>query len=224
MCIYTITNTIDGKFYIGQTNNLKIRETKHKWLAKNRPNDSPHLYAAINKYGDDKFIMEILTEFESSNKKECRKWANSEEWFYIDFLKTRDRNIGYNIRQGGENYEVSDETKEKLRNKGLKISQEHKEKLRLSNVGRVISEETRKKIGLANSGKPNWSKGKPLSEIHKNNISAGNKGKNKNKPSPNKGKKASIETRKKSSESHKGQSPGNKDKKLFIIDGKRTYK
>lgn len=90
-------------------------------------------------------------------------------------------------------------------------------------LGYNHSEEAKKKIGLANRGGTSWSKGKKLSEEHRNKIKLSNKGRtfskehrekisksNKNKLPWNTGKKRSDKTKKKISE--------NSAQKVKLID------
>lgn len=70
--IYKITNTINGKFYIGQTLDFKQRWRKHKQCKDNYP-----LYNAFRKYGIKNFTFEIL-EIVEDNK----KLTEREEYYY----------------------------------------------------------------------------------------------------------------------------------------------
>ncbi len=59
--IYTITNIIDGKKYIGQSALISERFNSHKNdLAGNR-HKNKHLQAAYNKYGPDSFVYDLYT-------------------------------------------------------------------------------------------------------------------------------------------------------------------
>lgn len=85
MIIYKTINLINGKVYVGQDSN-------------NNPNylgSGILLYNAINKYGKENFKKEII-EFCNT-----RKELNEREIFWIKKLDSRDRNIGYNISEGG---------------------------------------------------------------------------------------------------------------------------
>jgi group I intron endonuclease len=82
-------------------------------------------------------------------------------------------------------------------NKGLKMSDEFKQKVRVSSKGRVVSDETRKKISDKLKG---YRRG-PMSEETKLKISISKQ----KKESPNKGKKYSDEIRKKMSISKLGK-------------------
>ena len=68
--IYKITNTVAGDFYIGSSKNIKQRWASHKkpstW---NRYSNNP-LYQDMQKYGIDKFELQILEEVEVDKLKE----------------------------------------------------------------------------------------------------------------------------------------------------------
>lgn len=60
--IYKITNKINGKFYIGSSKDLVRRRKDHFRLLKKGINHSVLLQRAVNKYGLDNFVFEILVE------------------------------------------------------------------------------------------------------------------------------------------------------------------
>jgi group I intron endonuclease len=63
--IYKITNKINGKCYIGQSQHIEKRWTDHKTASHNQ-NDKGYeypLYRAFRKYGIDNFTFEIIQEF-----------------------------------------------------------------------------------------------------------------------------------------------------------------
>jgi group I intron endonuclease len=62
MVIYKITNTINGKVYIGQTiqSNAKMRWYSHQ--ADARTGKKSHLYDSIRKYGVENFAWEIIEQ------------------------------------------------------------------------------------------------------------------------------------------------------------------
>lgn len=79
-------------------------------------------------------------------------------------------------------YKMSEETKEKIRQKaiGRKLSEETKIKISEAGKGRKHTEESKRKISEALKKIPKENRyfyGKSLSEEHKQNISKGNKGK-----------------------------------------------
>ena len=174
MIVYKITNTINGKAYIGQSQtSLERRWTLHKSDAK-RNIDNYHFHKAIRKYGTDCWILEILEEINDI------ELLNEAEKKWIEYYDTF--NNGYNSTNGGENgYIISDEvkkrmrnnhwskkeyfipsmlgkhhteeTKQKMRDKSNNMSEEHKKKLSLSKLGHIVSEETKQKMRLAKLGK-----------------------------------------------------------------------
>lgn len=60
--VYKITNNIDGKFYIGSTNNLIKRYYTHIYDIRSGRNTCVKLIRAVNKHGEDNFKFEIVCE------------------------------------------------------------------------------------------------------------------------------------------------------------------
>lgn len=61
--IYKITNSINKKIYVGKTKNaVSICFSQHKTDSKNPRMNHTHLYRAMQKYGQDNFIVEVLEE------------------------------------------------------------------------------------------------------------------------------------------------------------------
>lgn len=87
--VYKITNKINNKIYIGQTNNLKRRIQEHKH---DKRNNHP-IHNAIKKYGWENFEIEILYQGENYNEEE-KKW--------ITYYDSRNKTKGYNIVSGGQ--------------------------------------------------------------------------------------------------------------------------
>ena len=69
--IYKITNLINGKSYIGQTNDYKRRFREHR--EKNYCNAEDLLYKAFDKYGIDNFSFEVI-EDKTPNYNEREKY------------------------------------------------------------------------------------------------------------------------------------------------------
>lgn len=89
--IYKITNSINDKVYIGQTSrSLKERWSEH--LTTNKRRDLP-LYRAFDKYGKEKFQIEVIEECENS-------LLNEKEVFWINYFDSYHN--GYNASPGGE--------------------------------------------------------------------------------------------------------------------------
>lgn len=85
-CIYKITNLINNKVYIGQTNDFTRRMREHK--NKMYGNCSKVLYDAINKYGWDNFTMEMIEDY-------CENYSEREN-YWIEFYNAKVPN-GYNV-------------------------------------------------------------------------------------------------------------------------------
>lgn len=97
MCgIYKITNTINGKIYIGQSINIQRRWTNERTRAysgnlneTNRP-----MERALKKYGPENFTFEVLEECEPSK-------LNEREAYWADYYNSYIPN-GYNVARCGK--------------------------------------------------------------------------------------------------------------------------
>lgn len=92
---YKITNTINGKMYIGCSINLESRAYKHRRDLKHGKSHNPHLQSSYNKYGPNNFVWSpilLCEEFELDRYEKA----------FIKQYKTQDRNFGYNITEGGD--------------------------------------------------------------------------------------------------------------------------
>lgn len=100
--VYKITNTINGKFYIGSSEDVDNRwEVEHKGNLRRNEHCNSKLQNSWNFHGGDKFIMTLI-ESVTPNK----KLLFEREQHYLDTLRPYDRNIGYNICPkacGGDN-------------------------------------------------------------------------------------------------------------------------
>lgn len=124
--IYKITNLINGKIYIGKTNNLIRRwgeHLKHAKAGKPYP-----IHRAISKYGAENFSKEIIgTYFDEHDSLQG-------EIELISLYKANDMNIGYNLTTGGDGvvgYTFTKEAKRKISKAmtGKTLSEEHKENI-----------------------------------------------------------------------------------------------
>ena len=89
----------NGKYYIGQSIDIKHRWRKHKEELKMGIHHNTHLQNAYNKYGEVKF--EVLLECEKGKLDEY-------EQYYIFELMTYDRKIGFNKNYGGGTARLAD--------------------------------------------------------------------------------------------------------------------
>lgn len=140
--IYKIT--YKNKINIGQSTDIETRFCHYKKL---KCTGQTLLYRALKKYGVKNFTFEIIHRVERRvlSKKELRKGLNKLETHYVkvynSFVKYNKKN-GLNLTSGGDCYEISDETKDKI-SKSL--------------TGRKpnLSEEDRLKKSIAMSGENN---------------------------------------------------------------------
>lgn len=92
--IYKITNQINGKIYIGKTNNtIQERFKEHCEDSQKNIKEKRPLYAAMRKYGIEHFVVEQIEEcsLEEVNEKE-KYWIE----YYGSFKN------GYNATLGGD--------------------------------------------------------------------------------------------------------------------------
>lgn len=165
--IYKVTNTINGKIYIGQTTQGLIkRKYNHVWAAtndkyKNKCNDFFH--NAMKKYGFNKFEWCLIDECD--NKEELDK----KEKYYINKFKSFvgfNNCNGYNLTAGGKG------------NSGVVFSELHKKRLSDSMKGKKMSEAAKQKIRDNAKINPNYgNKGRQMSDITKEKLRQCNLGK-----------------------------------------------
>ena len=67
-CIYSIKNKVNGKCYIGSTNNPRVRWSKHKGDLNRNTHHSFVLQRAWNKYGEANFEFNILLVCSETDK------------------------------------------------------------------------------------------------------------------------------------------------------------
>jgi len=136
--IYKITNNVNGKFYIGSSNNIKRRWRHHKSMLKNGKHTSIHLQRAYDKYGLPAFSFEIIKEVEEKD-------LLNEEQKMLDFLNPFGK-IGYNICETAGNPMLG-------KNHTEEVKQLLSERLSGENhphFGKPVSKEWRRKISKAN--------------------------------------------------------------------------
>ena len=137
--IYKTTNVINGKIYIG----------------KSKLNDSSYLGSgmilkqAIEKYGHQSFTKEILEECPNSR-------MDDREKYWIDKYESQNRNIGYNIADGG----TGGDTTTNHPNKDLIVA---KRSQSLREWHQSLTDEEKitrgRKIGASKKGKSNGREG-----------------------------------------------------------------
>lgn len=91
MYIYKIVNTLNGKLYIGKTNNPYERKASHFREYKNN-HENKVLYTAMQKYGASNFEFSIIEKCEDSI------WEEREKYWIKYYNSLED---GYNMIEGG---------------------------------------------------------------------------------------------------------------------------
>lgn len=108
MYIYTITNLVNNKMYVGQTiqSNAKMRWYSHCNMA--RKNKKSHLYDSMRKYGLDKFEWKVVAVASTINE------LNELETVWESKLKSQGV-VLYNNRATGGNKKHSPESIQKMK-------------------------------------------------------------------------------------------------------------
>lgn len=183
--IYILTNTINLKKYIGQSENVRERVRYHLSL------NNQVIHKAIKKYKPENFTLECqyYPELSDDEREKLEIFLIAEHNTICPF--------GYNLTQGGKGFKNkhTEETKEKIRQahigsnnyfygkkhhehsiqkmsdskKGKLLSKSHKQNISKGLMGRVVSTETRQKLSEKN-------KGKILSQEIRDKVSKGHLG------------------------------------------------
>lgn len=203
--IYTITNLINNKVYVGQTKNISKRWSDHRAAFKNnKPTQRIH-YAMI-KYGIVNFSFEIVAS--------CldQAAANEAEEKIINQFESYSSGRGYNLSLGGSVAPKTEEWKDKMRQHWSDPL--YKEKF-IKSMKETLSKRTSEEQEIINkkilSTKSNYTEEQKI-EINKK-IAATLTGVKHTKE-----RKANI------SKSHLGQKAWNKDTKGIMKPNKTSFK
>lgn len=95
--IYCITNTLNGKRYVGQSIDIEIRWKHHRvdCLNPNASSYKTYFYQALRKYGADNFSFGVIEECAEDE-------LDDREIYWIQTLKSNNRELGYNTTDGGD--------------------------------------------------------------------------------------------------------------------------
>ena len=144
--IYKFINKVNGKLYIGKTNNLYQRKHAHLAVARLGAENNFYLASghynllqrAITKYGADNFDFVVIEENEQE------EIIFEREKYWIAFYKTNvcryGNEFGYNLTDGGEG------------SSGRKHTETAKQKIRDKAAGRLHTKETKQQMSVARSG------------------------------------------------------------------------
>lgn len=165
--IYTITNKIDGKIYVGQSVDVYTRLRKHKEQLISNKHINCFIQSSVIKYGIENFEFEILEECNS-------EYLYSQEHYWCNMLNTHNDKYGYNLKPTnpyflkGSSKQSALKAAETRKRKGFTVSKETitksliSRKLTYEKRGYYHNEETRQKIS-------NKLKGKKKLVVHKHN-------------------------------------------------------
>jgi len=151
-CIYYIYCKETNKGYVG----LSQYPTPDKRYADHwnrmKYDNTKYLYKAMKKYGQDSFTVELLctVRHEALSRMEAY-WAEQLETYRWDHPG------GYNMVWCGDvpriGLHASNETKLKMKESALNMSEEKRKNISEASKTKIISEEARKKISEANKNK-----------------------------------------------------------------------
>jgi len=165
--IYVIRNSINDKIYIGQTSKtLKIRFNEHKRDSKKSNYYNMLIYKAMNKYGTDNFIIRPIDYIKCLSLNCLKKSLDEKEIYYISVFKSKSKDIGYNLTNGGAGC-----TGRILRESSKKKMSESKLGEKNPMFGSKWSDKKREEMVERMSGENNHNYGKPLSNETKDKLS-----------------------------------------------------
>jgi len=159
--IYKVTNSINGKVYIGQTvKNIGQRRRDHLFRAK-KGDERTAFQIALLESGKDNFNWEQIDTAETKEE------LDEKEKKWIEHYKSNNPLYGYNLQSGGKiKYKNNNETRSKMSNsqKGNK-----------NFLGKYHSIETRQRMSNSHKGNKNML-GKHLSIETRQKMSNSQKG------------------------------------------------
>jgi len=106
--IYSITNKIDNKVYIGQSIHKDVFKYRYDYNIYKSTNN-PHLKRAISKYGIENFELNECIDTAYS-----KEHLDELEVYHINKFNSTNDNYGYNLKLGGANGKLNQEVKDKI--------------------------------------------------------------------------------------------------------------
>lgn len=143
--VYRITNTTNGKVYVGSSKYIKWRVESHFWELARHRHINRHLQGAFDRDGRDSFIADVL-EYTSEEKRFRR------EIVWIKHLDSTDPDKGYNLVIPTDLGGFS------------KLADDVRERISKAHLGKTKSEETRRRMSEA-------TKGRKKTDEHKRKLS-----------------------------------------------------
>lgn len=142
--IYCITNSVNGKKYIGSSKDVRVRLGQHMRFLYYGIHHNSHFQAAYKKYGKSMFVCDVLLYCEEF---ELLRY----EQFFIDHIKPEYNKAPLAGRTAGMKF--SPEHREKLRKIAQNRSEITRQRMSQAHKGKVISEETKQKMSIVRKGK-----------------------------------------------------------------------
>lgn len=143
--IYKITNKINGKVYIGFSNDIQVRWNQHKYSSTHAEGTKQDtvLYRAMRKYGIENFSFEVIETFPTYN----RQQLSSREIYWIKYYNSY--KDGYNSTVGGDGHSTAILSEEDIidirtrylscKERGIEIYQDYKDKISQIQFLKVVS-------------------------------------------------------------------------------------
>lgn len=158
--VYTIFNKINGKIYVGETNDWKARWSKHISVAYSHKIKGYAIHAAIFKYGIESFEFSVLQELPT--KQDVR----NSEIYWIKYFQSKNRSFGYNLTYGGDGglgTIHTEETKSSISKSHIGMKHTEKSKAKMSISQKLVAPfKQRRFIGPLMKRKPISQKQKEL--------------------------------------------------------------
>ncbi len=106
MVIYKVTNMVNSKVYIGKTKRtLSRRKTEHYRDVNKLKNKNTYFYNALKKYKKEDMVWEVLDTALTLDE------LSQKEINWINHYQSCDKDKGYNIKIGGNEYAIKEHRK-----------------------------------------------------------------------------------------------------------------
>lgn len=156
--IYLITNNVNQKKYVGQSNNIERRTKEHlrsaqpdKYSKKNERDSKTPIHLAMQKYGIQNFSFSILEECSVEQ-------LNEREKYWIKYFQSNNKEKGYNLTSGGqetigvsgENHSQAKLTQKEVDQIKILLQENQMSLTEINNLFPCVSKST---ISMINNGK-----------------------------------------------------------------------